>query len=99
MSMEDALLAAKALDESRQAAGFDQTALDQAALQGLSKGAFEDSEEDSSAIAEEFYPSDEGATPAINASPSKSSARPSLTEQLDAQITRQSNPSPQPTTD
>ena len=56
MSMEEALLAAKALDESRQAAGFDQAALDQAARQGLSNGAFEDSEDDSGAIVEEFYP-------------------------------------------
>jgi hypothetical protein len=56
MSMEEALMAAKALNESRQAAGFDQAALDQAARQGLSNGGFDDSEDDNGAIVEEFYP-------------------------------------------
>lgn len=58
MSMEEALLAAKQLDEARLSAGFDQAALDNAARQGLSNGAFEDSEEDSGAIAEEFFPAE-----------------------------------------
>lgn len=59
MTMEEALLAARQLDESRQSAGFDQVALDTAARQGLNNGAFEDNEEDSGAIVEEFYPEPE----------------------------------------
>ena len=56
LGMEDALLAAKQLEETRQAAGFDQSALDQAARQGFKNGAFEDTVEDSGAIVEEFFP-------------------------------------------
>ena len=55
VSMEEALLAAKQLNESRQYAGFDQAALDTAARLGLSNGCFEDTEEDSGAIVEEFF--------------------------------------------
>lgn len=54
LSMEDALLEAKQLDGTRQAAGFDQTALDNAARQGFNNGAFEDCEEDTGVIVEEF---------------------------------------------
>ncbi|MDH4562302.1 hydrolase or metal-binding protein [Pseudomonas sp. BN411] len=56
MSVEEALLAAKQLDDTRQSAGFDQTALDNAARCGLGNGAFEDSEEDGGAVIEEFFP-------------------------------------------
>ena len=42
LSMEHALLEAKQLDETRQASGFDQTALDRAARQGFNNGAFGD---------------------------------------------------------
>lgn len=55
MSMEEALLAARQLDEARQSAGFDQASLDSAAKHGLGNGAFEDSEEDGDAVIEEFY--------------------------------------------
>ncbi len=54
LSMEHALLEAKQLDETRQASGFDQTALDRAARQGFNNGAFEESGEDTVAIVEEF---------------------------------------------
>lgn len=56
VSMEEALLAARELDEARKAAGFDQAALDTTARLGLGNGAFEDDGEDSGAIAEEFFP-------------------------------------------
>jgi len=59
ISMEEALQQAKALDEQRQAAGFNQDALDASARLGLSNGAFEDSEEEGSGIVEEFFPSHE----------------------------------------
>ncbi|WP_236202560.1 recombination directionality factor [Pseudomonas lactis] len=62
MSMEEALLAARQLDEARQSAGFDQASLDCAAKHGLGNGAFEDSEEDGGAVIEEFYSSTDAAT-------------------------------------
>lgn len=59
LSLEDALLEAKQLEEARQTSGFDQGALDHAARQGFNNGAFEDSEEDTGAIVEEFFPTSE----------------------------------------
>jgi hypothetical protein len=56
-SMEEALLAAQQLEQARQCAGFDQASLDSAARHGFGNGAFEESEEDSSAVIEEFYSS------------------------------------------
>ncbi len=56
ITLEEALIAAQQTNDSRHAAGFDQTALDNAARLGFSNGAFEDSEEDSGAVVEEFYP-------------------------------------------
>jgi hypothetical protein len=84
MNMEEALLATKQLDQERQAAGFDQAALDTAARQGFSNGAFEDNEEDSSAIAEEFFPAIEQLLPqAVTGTP------PSLVEKLESLATEQ----------
>lgn len=85
ITMEEALLAARQLDESRQSAGFDQAALDAAARQGLSNGAFEDNEEDSGAIVEEFFPAGEPERTAPGANPA---ARPSLADQLEARVTQ-----------
>jgi hypothetical protein len=56
ITLEEALIAAQQTNDSRIAAGFDQAALDNAARLGFSNGAFEDSEEDSGAVVEEFYP-------------------------------------------
>lgn len=56
MSMEETLAAAKQLDEQRQHSGFNQDALDLIAREGLSNGAFEEDEDDISAVVEEFYP-------------------------------------------
>lgn len=55
-SLEHASRAATQLEVARHAAGFDQNNLDHAARQGFNNGAFEDSEEDISAIVEEFLP-------------------------------------------
>src|SRR3989344_3032994 len=55
MDMAEALLTANELDAQRQTAGFDQMALDEAARRGFGNGAFEDSEEDSGAVIEEFF--------------------------------------------
>lgn len=56
MSVGEVLSEAKHLDAERQLVGFDQAALDAAARQGFGNGAFEDSEEESAAVVEEFFP-------------------------------------------
>ena len=55
LSLEQALQQARDESAAREAAGWNQAALDQAALQGLKNGAFEDSEEEAAAVVEEFY--------------------------------------------
>ncbi|WP_131753372.1 recombination directionality factor [Burkholderia vietnamiensis] len=59
-TLEDAIVQARELDARRQAAGFDQRALDTAAHTGFGNGAFEDSIEDGVAVIDELYPSDAG---------------------------------------
>ncbi len=86
MSMKEALQAACELETQRQAAGFDQAALDKAAQRGFDNGTFEDSEEDVSAIAEEFYPTEKNQTPTV---PSQRSAKTSLAEKLEARAEAQ----------
>ena len=54
-TLEEAIRQARETDDRRKAAGFDQAALDQAARTGFNRGAFEESVEDGSAVAEEFY--------------------------------------------
>lgn len=55
MTMAEAIASARAESELRRNAGFDQTALDNAARQGFAAGAFEESEEEGAAVVEEFY--------------------------------------------
>lgn len=55
MTLENALAEAKQTEEKRLAAGFDQVALDAAARVGLANGAFEESEEESVEVVEEFF--------------------------------------------
>lgn len=55
-TLSAALVEAKAERERRREAGFDQAALDLAARVGFANGAFEEFEEDGSAVVEEFYP-------------------------------------------
>lgn len=89
LSMERALLEAKQLDETRQATGFDQTALDRAARQGFNNGAFEESEEDTGAIVEEFFPAVEYSPRNEDALPQPAaSTKPSLAQKLEFQATR-----------
>lgn len=61
VSVEDALTDAKRLQVDRQEAGFDQVALETAARQGFSNGAFEESDEEGDSVVEEFYPEGDGA--------------------------------------
>lgn len=67
MSLEEALVEAKRIEEQRQAAGFDQEALEVSARQGLANGAFEESDDEGSAVVEELY----AATPEESDSPAK----------------------------
>jgi len=60
-TLEAAIGEARELDARRRACGFDQVALDEAARLGFGNGAFEDSDEESAAVAEEFYPPGIGA--------------------------------------
>ena len=55
VTLEEALADARNLDAQRQAAGFDQVALDVAARAGFANGAFEDAEEEGEALVEEFF--------------------------------------------
>ncbi|WP_321885981.1 recombination directionality factor [Paraburkholderia bannensis] len=59
-TLEAAITGARELDARRKSAGFDQAALDTAAHAGFANGAFEDSIEESAAVAEEFYPGESG---------------------------------------
>ena len=94
MSLEAALLEAKQREETRRASGFDQNALDLAARQGLKNGAFEDSEEDTGAIVEEFVPAIED-QPSLVAHQVKltAPAKTSLAQKLDSQATRHNSKS------
>ncbi len=60
VTVADALLEAKRIDAERQASGFDQVALEAAVRTGLANGVFEDSEEETEAVVEEFYPESPG---------------------------------------
>ena len=86
MEITEALQAAAELDTRRQATGFDQAALDDAARRGFSNGAFEDSEEDAGAVVEEFYHVEES-PPAISQT-ARAPMKASLTEKLEAQAQR-----------
>ena len=55
MSLEEAIVNARELNEQRKSIGFDQSSLDEAARAGFANGAFEDSEEEIPAIVDEFY--------------------------------------------
>lgn len=90
LSLEDALREAKKLEESRLAVGFDQSALDKAARKGFDNGAFEDSEEDTRAIVEEFFPSvtEQPSSIALQATPG-APIKPSLAQKLESQLSRQ----------
>ncbi|EPM0509131.1 MULTISPECIES: hydrolase or metal-binding protein [Pseudomonas] len=90
MTVEEALQAARQLEESRLAAGFDQAALDAAARQGFGNGAFEEDIEEGGSVFEEFYP--ETITPTDK--PKASATRPSLAEKLESQARLNAQPPP-----
>ena len=55
LTLEQAIVEARQFDQQRRDSGFDQEALDEAALKGFANGAFEDLAEDVPAVVEEFY--------------------------------------------
>jgi hypothetical protein len=57
LTLEQAIVEARQLDQQRRDSGFEQDALDEAARVGFANGAFEDLAEDVPAVVEEFYPS------------------------------------------
>ena len=87
VTLEEALADARNLDEKRQAAGFDQVALDVAARAGFANGAFEDAEDEGEALVEEFFPEGEGSSASEGRSPppsgSQLSTKPTLRDKLD----------------
>lgn len=76
-TLEDTIIEARELDARRKAAGFDQPALDAAAKQGFSNGAFEDSPEEATAIMEEFYPEAANGSPDAGDAGETSEPKPS----------------------
>lgn len=60
MALAEAIAGARAEDEHRKGAGFDQMALEDAARLGFANGAFEESEEEGADLVEEFYPDESG---------------------------------------
>ncbi|KGC65590.1 putative hydrolase/metal-binding protein [Burkholderia pseudomallei] len=83
-TLEDTIIEARELDARRKAAGFDQPALDAAAKQGFSNGAFEDSPEEATAIMEEFYPEATNGGPDAGDAGETSEPKPSaLRDKLD----------------
>ena len=57
LSLQAAVTQAQSIHQARATAGFDQSALDQAAQLGYANGGFEESDEDGLDVVEEFYPS------------------------------------------
>ncbi|WP_027079924.1 hypothetical protein [Luteimonas mephitis] len=82
-TLEEAISDARAVDEARKEAGFDQVALDEAAKRGFASGAFEDLVEDVPAVVEEFYP--EGSAPAAEGKGSPA-APSNLRERLQGKV-------------
>jgi len=87
MTLAEALAEARQADAERQAASFDQAALDAAARVGLANGAFEESEEEGGAVVEEFFPegelSPESGNPPLMEKAPESMGKPSLRDKLD----------------
>ncbi|BBP45103.1 hypothetical protein THMIRHAS_04760 [Thiosulfatimonas sediminis] len=74
LSLEETLGIAQAIDEQRQAMGYDQAALDRAAKKGYQQGAFEESSDEAMDVVEEFYPElhAQTITPVTHAQPTQS---------------------------
>ena len=89
MTLEHAIAEARATHERRQAVGYDQEGLDQAARMGFQNAAFETSEEEVPEILEEFFPEDgiHSGQAGDTAQTTSAKGRPSLKEKLDSRVT------------
>lgn len=87
VSVEEALTGAKRLEADRQEAGFEQVALETAARQGFSNGAFEESDEEGDSVVEEFYPEGDRGQGDLGITPEKAVA-PSLADKLEDRAAR-----------
>ncbi|MEN1957415.1 recombination directionality factor [Luteimonas changyuni] len=85
VTLEQTIMEARDLDQTRREGGFDQVALDEAARRGFANGAFEDLAEDVSAVVEEFYPDGESVE---QTSPASRRNGNSLHERLETQVAR-----------
>ncbi|MFZ6749603.1 hydrolase or metal-binding protein [Undibacterium sp. Ren11W] len=84
-----AIAEAKQNDTRRKAGGYDQAALDAAAIQGFGNGTFEHNDEEISEIVDEFFPADEGENRRGNAAADTSvgsKLKPSLVQKLDKKV-------------
>ena len=91
LRLSEAVAEARAEWDLRQAAGFDQLALDATAREGLEQGAFEESVEDSPAIVEEFFP-ERGPGEGAQEDEHPSIGTQSVTDQLAAKLARKLRP-------
>lgn len=82
-TLEETLTQARELDGRRKASGFDQTALDAAARLGFANGAFEDSPDEATAIADEFYPDASERAPEPDEQEQADAGLPTLHDKLD----------------
>lgn len=81
LTLEQAIVEARQLDQQRKESGFDQEALDEAAHTGFANGAFEDLAEDVPAVVEEFY-STASQPPPDTAEPKTDTLRNHLAEKI-----------------
>ncbi|MBH1711303.1 hydrolase or metal-binding protein [Stenotrophomonas maltophilia] len=91
LTLAQAIVQARELDDQRRANGFDQAALDEAARRGFANGAFEDLAEDVPAVVEEFYP--ETVAPEAGELPVRE-APASLRDRREAKVVRAVRPRP-----
>ncbi len=98
MTLEDAIAEAKQTDIRRKAVGYDQAALDNAANQGFSNGAFEESEEEIVDLMDEFFPNADSGNQHIcnqgKAATGNATVKPSLLTKLNHKMTDLPSASP-----
>ena len=91
ITLEAAIEGAKQLDDRRKAAGYDQAALDSAAREGLSNGAFEDSGDEIQGVVDEFFVPADGSADAGTLerelhTPTVGEPKPTLADKLGRKI-------------
>ena len=87
MTIEEAFAQARQLNERRQSGGYEQAALDVVAREGLSNGAFEDSEDERPEIVEEFFTEADTGT-AGHAAKTGNEEKVGLREKLNAKMAK-----------